>query len=120
MNELSDGMIPFDATGARGAAPAAGVFRTSGGLPALWALAATLAVALFLLSAGVALADIVYLYDDLGRLVRVVQADGQAATYHYDAVGNILQITRETGVAQTTSVTAISQPSGDQGSTVPL
>ncbi len=49
-------------------------------------------------------ADIVYLYDDLGRLVRVIRQDGEAATYHYDAVGNILQITRERGVAQTITV----------------
>ena len=54
-------------------------------------------------------ADIVYLYDDLGRLARVIRDDGEAATYQYDAVGNILQITRETGVSQTTSVTATSQ-----------
>ena len=38
-----------------------------------------------------------YVYDDLGRLIRVVdESTGQAATYHYDAVGNILSITRET------------------------
>ncbi|MGH7341147.1 MAG: RHS repeat domain-containing protein, partial [Candidatus Rokuibacteriota bacterium] len=65
-------------------------------------------------------ADIVYLYDDLGRLVRVIREDGEAATYHYDAVGNILQITRESGVSQTTTVTTTSQSSGGQGTTVPL
>lgn len=78
---------------------------------------------IFLLVLGLpaaALADIVYLYDDLGRLVRVIREDGEAATYHYDVVGNILQITRESGVSQTTSVTGTSQPTGEQGSTVPL
>ncbi len=80
-----------------------------------------LALALVLLSGpGSARADIVYLYDDLGRLVRVIREDGEAATYHYDAVGNILQITRESGIAQTTSVTGLSQSSGEQGSTASL
>ncbi len=35
-----------------------------------------------------------YVYDDLGRLVGVVDPDGNAATYTYDAVGNILAIGR--------------------------
>lgn len=64
--------------------------------------------------------DIVYLYDDLGRLSRVIREDGEAATYHYDAVGNILRITRESGVSQTTTVDAQSVTSGGQGATVPL
>jgi YD repeat-containing protein len=37
-----------------------------------------------------------YFYDNLGRLVRVVDANGNVATYNYDAVGNILSITRST------------------------
>jgi YD repeat-containing protein len=35
-----------------------------------------------------------YFYDDLGRLVRVVDQNGNMATYQYDAVGNLLAITR--------------------------
>ena len=35
-----------------------------------------------------------YVHDDLGRLVGVVDQDGNAATYTYDAVGNILAIGR--------------------------
>jgi YD repeat-containing protein len=35
-----------------------------------------------------------YMYDELGRLVGVVDASGDAATYTYDAVGNILSIGR--------------------------
>ncbi|MBI3784616.1 MAG: RHS repeat protein [Deltaproteobacteria bacterium] len=35
-----------------------------------------------------------YLYDDLGRLHQVIDAQGNAATYNYDAVGNILSIER--------------------------
>lgn len=55
-----------------------------------------------------ALADVVYLYDDIGRLVRVIREDGEAATYHYDAAGNLLRITRESGVPQTAAVAGVS------------
>ena len=37
-----------------------------------------------------------YIYDELGRLVGVIDASGNAAVYHYDAVGNLLSITRST------------------------
>jgi YD repeat-containing protein len=37
-----------------------------------------------------------YLYDDLGRLIKVIDQNGNAATYSYDAVGNILSISRST------------------------
>ncbi len=35
-----------------------------------------------------------YIYDELGRLVGVIDPNGEAATYQYDAVGNILSIGR--------------------------
>jgi len=38
--------------------------------------------------------SIYYVYDDLNRLVVVVDRQGNAATYTYDAVGNILRIDR--------------------------
>jgi len=38
-----------------------------------------------------------YNYDDLGRLVQVVDGQGNVATYNYDAVGNLLSLTRNTG-----------------------
>jgi YD repeat-containing protein len=37
-----------------------------------------------------------YVYDDLGRLIMVIDANGNAAEYVYDAVGNILEIRRST------------------------
>jgi YD repeat-containing protein len=37
-----------------------------------------------------------YFYDDVGRLSRVVDTNGNVATYYYDAVGNLLSITRST------------------------
>ncbi|OLD62966.1 MAG: hypothetical protein AUI47_10715 [Acidobacteria bacterium 13_1_40CM_2_68_5] len=82
---------------------------------ALKALLLTTAVVLTPVTA--ARADIVYLYDDLNRLVRVIRDNGEAATYHYDAVGNILSITRASGVSQTTTVTSVSPTSAQAGST---
>jgi YD repeat-containing protein len=37
-----------------------------------------------------------YIYDELGRLVGVIDGSGDAAIYHYDASGNLLSITRST------------------------
>lgn len=37
-----------------------------------------------------------YVYDEAGRLVAVIDANGDAAAYQYDAVGNLLGITRTT------------------------
>jgi YD repeat-containing protein len=55
-----------------------------------------------LLAVGTYLAaqsQIRYIYDELGRLVGVIDQNGDAAAYHYDAVGNLLSITR-TGASQ--------------------
>jgi len=62
-----------------------------------------------------AVADVVYLYDDLGRLVRVIRENGEAASYHYDPVGNLLQIARESGVPQATTVASVSTSRLTQG-----
>lgn len=37
-----------------------------------------------------------YFYDDLGRLIKVIDQNGNASTYAYDAVGNLLSIARST------------------------
>ena len=55
-----------------------------------------------------------YVYDDLGRLVGVVDQDGNAATYTYDAVGNILAIVRH-NVADMPGPVAITLVSPNQG-----
>jgi YVTN family beta-propeller protein/YD repeat-containing protein len=99
----------YGAAHALGAKGASGVTRSG-------VLATVLAVAL-LAAAAPAAADIVYLYDDLNRLVRVIREDGEAASYHYDAVGNILRITRESGLAQSTSYGAASTTSASRGGT---
>jgi YD repeat-containing protein len=61
---------------------------------------------------------ITYAYDQLGRLVGVVDAQGDAATYTYDAVGNILAIGR--GSAGTTSIIGFIPSSGAVGSSVTI
>ncbi len=55
-----------------------------------------------------------YVYDDLGRLVGVVDQEGNAATYTYDAVGNILAIGRH-NVADTAGLVAITLVSPNEG-----
>lgn len=55
-----------------------------------------------------------YVYDDLGRLVGVVDPDGNAASYTYDAVGNILAIGRH-NVADTPGPVAITLVSPNKG-----
>lgn len=58
-------------------------------------LVALLTCAFALLPPSLARAqEIHYVYDDLGRLVGVVDPQGNAAEYVYDAVGNILKINR--------------------------
>jgi large repetitive protein len=37
-----------------------------------------------------------YVYDDLGRLIKVIDPPGNVAEYVFDAVGNILEIKRST------------------------
>lgn len=88
------------------------VTRRAGSLLVLFAL---------LLSAAHASADVVYLYDPVGRLVRVIDETGQAATYIYDPVGNILQIARQIGIPQDqSSIGSVDPPTGAQGSQVTL
>ena len=69
-------------------------------------------------SAGVASAQssIQYVYDELGRLIAVIDLNGDAAIYHYDAVGNLLSIDRYT--PQQVSVISVSPSKGVVGTTV--
>jgi YD repeat-containing protein len=45
-------------------------------------------------ASGSADADITYVYDELGRLVGVIDPGSDTAVYSYDAVGNLLGIAR--------------------------
>ena len=80
-----------------------------------------LLVVVFLFAAQPAAADVVYLYDSLGRLVRVIDQSGEAGTYVYDAVGNLLQVLRQSGVPQDqTSLASVGPPAAAQGGQVTL
>jgi YD repeat-containing protein len=62
--------------------------------------------------------DITYIYDDLGRLMAVVDPTGDTAVYHYDAVGNLLSISRYS--SSTVSVITFTPGSGAVGATVTI
>jgi YD repeat-containing protein len=57
-----------------------------------------------------------YVYDELGRLIGVVDSAGDSATYKYDAVGNILSITRQS--SSQLAIISFAPQSGTVGSTV--
>jgi YD repeat-containing protein len=67
------------------------------------------------LSLGLA-GPISYVYDELGRLVSVVDSTGDMASFSYDAVGNLLSIQRQSSTL--VSVTEFSPNSGWIGATV--
>ncbi|MBI4489577.1 MAG: RHS repeat protein, partial [Deltaproteobacteria bacterium] len=60
---------------------------------------------------------VIYIYDDLGRLVRVVNENNKCATYEYDAVGNLLTITRSTNCLQPPTIDSLSQDTAHTGDT---
>lgn len=75
------------------------------------------------LAAGVASAQpspVQYAYDELGRLVAVVDPEGNAALYVYDAVGNLLSIQRidAAGRPERVAITALVPSKGKAGTTV--
>jgi YD repeat-containing protein len=62
-----------------------------------------------------------YFYDDLGRLTKVVDQNGNVATYRYDAVGNLLSITRTTLPANNgLAVVSFTPQQGPVGQTVTI
>jgi len=64
--------------------------------------------------------SVYYVYDELNRLVAVVDQQGDAATYTYDAVGNILRIDRfdATGLAGGVAISLFAPSAGAVGATV--
>ena len=63
-------------------------------------------------SAQAAIQDV---YDELGRLIAVIDPAGDTAVYHYDAVGNLLSIARHAS-SQVTIITFL--PAGGPVGTV--
>jgi YD repeat-containing protein len=65
-----------------------------------------------------AMADVQYVYDEIGRLVQVVDQNGESARYVYDAAGNITQIVRIP--AGTLAITSFTPKSGPVGTAVTI
>ena len=65
-------------------------------------------------------ASVYYVYDDLNRLVAVVDQQGNAATYTYDAIGNILRIDRfdASGQPDGVAISMFTPSAGAIGTTV--
>jgi YD repeat-containing protein len=63
-----------------------------------------------------------YAYDELGRLVAVVDQDGNAAIYVYDAVGNIVSIQRveAAGLPGRVAISFVSPAKGKTGTVVSI
>src|SRR5262245_53829014 len=59
-----------------------------------------------------------YVYDELGRLIAVFDANGNAAAYNYDAVGNILSIARYT--SSQVAIFGFTPTQGPVGTTVTI
>src|SRR6266508_2089367 len=59
-----------------------------------------------------------YFYDELGRLIAVVEPAGDTALYHYAAVGNLLSIDRH--ASSQVSIISFSPASGPIGTTVTI
>jgi len=74
------------------------------------------AVAALLCGGAPAAADIVYVYDDLGRLVAVTDPAAGTARFHYDGVGNLLAIERL--AANAVSIVEFRPKRGPSGTTV--
>ena len=63
-------------------------------------------------------APINYVYDDLGRLIGVIDQSGNSAVYHYDAVGNVTSIDRFT--PSQIAVIVVAPSRGPIGTTVTI
>jgi YD repeat-containing protein len=59
-----------------------------------WPRLAFLVWLIFVVRLTPAQAAVQYVYDELGRLIAVIDTSGDTAVYHYDAVGNVLSIAR--------------------------
>jgi YD repeat-containing protein len=63
-------------------------------------------------------ADVSYVYDELGRLVEVVAADGTSTQYSYDAAGNVTGIKKATST--TVSIAEFTPNGGPVGTVVTI
>src|SRR6266498_3710406 len=82
------------------------------------AVGGLLLLAACLTTAAPAVAEIIYVYDNLSRLVGVVDPAGDTVVSSYDSVGNLLSISRY--ASSTVSVIEFSPHSGPVGATVTI
>ena len=75
-------------------------------------------VVMLMARSGWAQTSIQYNYDELGRLIAVIDPGGDTAVYHYDAVGNVLSIDRYDSTD--VSIISFSPGSGPVGTTVTI
>ncbi len=63
-----------------------------------------------------------YVYDDLGRLIAVVDQQGSVATYAYDLVGNLLAVERVDagGIPGSLAITLVTPNRGQVGTGVQI
>jgi YD repeat-containing protein len=73
---------------------------------------------LIIVGGGSARADVTYVYDELGRLVGVIDPSSDTAVYSYDAVGNLLGIARY--ASSTVSIIDFQPKSGPIGTVVTI
>lgn len=89
-----------------------------------WGLVAIIVALWSLLAPSSAAAQsgpVQYGYDELGRLIIVVDGQGNAAIYNYDAVGNLLSIQRfDPGQLGAVAIIAITPTQGKVGSMVSI
>src|SRR5262252_3641486 len=81
-----------------------------------WPIVLTLGLALLIVPKALAQTAIQYVYDDVGRLISVVDPAGDTAVYHYDAVGNVTSIDRHSSAQ--VSISWFSPGVGPTGTTV--
>jgi YD repeat-containing protein len=62
--------------------------------------------------------SVFYVYDELNRLIGVIDQDGNTASYTYDAVGNILRIERLDAAGSHVAITLVSPARGKAGTSV--
>jgi len=67
-------------------------------------------------------ANVNYVYDTLGRLVAVIDQQGDVARYNYDAVGNLLSIERVnvSGLSGAVAISLVTPNTGKVGTTVTI
>jgi YD repeat-containing protein len=85
-----------------------------------YAIILALALSLFLAGnvSAQSASEITYIYDELGRLIAVVDPAGETVKYTYDVVGNLLSITRHN--SSQLSIIKVLPDSAPEGTTVTI